>query len=375
MAKGTIKETRPGVWRVRVEAGMDPVTTKRIQLSKVVHGGIRAVQAELGKLQREAHAGRKGRQSASVGELLEQWIHNISPNLSPKTVANYRMRIDRELKPTLGQIPVESLTAKHLDKLYGNLGRAGASVYVVRQVHATIRAALTQAVKWGAVERNVAAMATIPSVPPTPVLAPSAEDVSRIVSLATTKYGRPMGAFFALAAVTGARRGELLGLKFSDIDFVGRVLTIERGVVSTSASGIVVKGTKTGRSRRIAIDELATAFLEAQIAQVRSVADAGFDLVADPFLFPGDPTGAETWHPDWPSHAFRKVADELGLAAHLHQLRHFSATQLIAAGTDIRTVSGRLGHADASVTLRVYSHVLETKDREAAEYMGRLLGS
>ena len=85
MAKGTIKETQPGVWRVRVDAGVDPVTGKRIQLSKVVRGGVRAAEGALRKLHKEAAEGKKGRQSASVGELLDQWLVNAKATLSPKS--------------------------------------------------------------------------------------------------------------------------------------------------------------------------------------------------------------------------------------------------------------------------------------------------
>ncbi|MCL5068121.1 MAG: tyrosine-type recombinase/integrase, partial [Thaumarchaeota archaeon] len=97
---------------------------------------------------------------------------------------------------------------------------------------------------------------------------------------------------------------------------------------------------------------------------------AGFEQVTDPFLFYGSPDGSSPLHPDTPSKYFRKMCDSLGLPYHLHQPRHFTATELIAAGVDIRTVNGRLGHADASVTLRVYTHVLEAQDRATSKYLG-----
>ena len=373
MAKGTIKETQPGVWRVRVDAGVDPVTGKRIQLSKVVRGGVRAAEGALRKLHKEAAEGKKGRQSASVGELLDQWLVNAKATLSPKSVENYALRIEKQLRPTIGHIPVEKLTARHLDQLYRGLADKGASVYVIRQAHATIRAALSQAVRWGEVDRNVALLATVPSIEVTPSTAPSPSDVSQIVSRAEQRYGRPMAAYFALAAVTGARRGEILGLRRNDVDLDNQLVTIRRSVISTTAEGAVVKGTKTGKVRRVALDNLGVQIVKAQLAELDAAVDAGFELVGDPYLFPGDPTGATTWFPDWPTTAFRRVCNDLGMTWHLHQLRHFSATQLIGAGVDVRTVSGRLGHADPAITLRVYSHVIEAKDRDAAAIMGDLL--
>lgn len=180
---------------------------------------------------------------------------------------------------------------------------------------------------------------------------------------------------FALAAVTGARRGELLGLRRSDADLDARLLTMRRSITSTTEDGVIVKGTKTGKIRRVALDDLGVQVIEGQLAELQAAAEAGFDCVADPYLFAGEPSGASTWFPDWPTHAFRKVCDDLGMGWHLHQLRHFTATQLIAAGVDVRTVSGRLGHADPGVTLRVYSHAIEAKDRDAAAIMGGLLTS
>ncbi|MDA8373080.1 MAG: site-specific integrase, partial [Actinomycetota bacterium] len=140
-----------------------------------------------------------------------------------------------------------------------------------------------------------------------------------------------------------------------------------------TADGVIVKGTKSGKVRRVSLDQMGLQMVLARLKDLQASVDAGFDLVDDPYLFAGDPSGGAPWHPDWPTHAFRKSCDDLGMKWHFHQLRHFTATQLIAAGLDVRTVSGRLGHADPSVTLRVYSHVVEAKDREAAAIMGGLL--
>jgi integrase len=97
--------------------------------------------------------------------------------------------------------------------------------------------------------------------------------------------------------------------------------------------------------------------------------------VENPWLFFAEVDGSKPLHPDSISTAFRRITKKLGIdGIHFHSLRHFTATQLIAAGVDIRTVSGRLGHANSAITLRVYSHVLEENDRAASDIMGRLLG-
>ncbi len=375
MGKGTVKEVRPGVWRVRVDAGMDPLTGKRIQVSKVVHGGIRAAEHELKKLAGAAVEGKARRSGSSVETFFRQWIEWRGPSLSPRTVQLYERLVDTVVIPKLGRLNLADLKARDLDRLYRELEQGGKSPYVLRQVHVVIRSALSTAVKWGAVEQNVAKLASQPAVPRKDASAPLPHDVTRIVARAIERFGEPVGAFFALAAVTGARRGELLGLRIGDIDLDARVMTIRRSIVHTAKAGLVVKSTKTGHSRRVALDEAAIAVVLRQVGEVRAAEAAGFSLVEDHYLFAREPTGGVPWHPDWPTHAFRKTCDDLGMTWHLHQLRHFTATQLISAGLDVRTVSGRLGHADPSVTLRVYSHVVESRDRDAAAIMGGLLTS
>ena len=143
----------------------------------------------------------------------------------------------------------------------------------------------------------------------------------------------------------------------------------------SSQRGIEVGPTKTHAERSISLDALAVEVLRQQIASNLEISKGtGLDLPEDPYLFPG-PDLASPLNPDRITGAFRRAATAIGHRdLHFHSLRHFSASQLIAAGVDIRTVSGRLGRSDPSVTLRIYAQLLETKDREAAEITDRLLG-
>lgn len=175
---------------------------------------------------------------------------------------------------------------------------------------------------------------------------------------------------FALCALTGARRGETLALSCSNYDPVMKVLTISKSVGYTPSTGVFIKDTKTHDVRWIGVDETIEGVAVSQIEALQENVGLKFNLVDDPYLSFSAPDGSIPLHPDTPSKFFRKVCDSLGLSYHLHQLQHFTATELIAAGVDIRTVSGRLGHAGPSLTLRVYSHVLEAQDRTASEYLG-----
>jgi integrase len=195
-------------------------------------------------------------------------------------------------------------------------------------------------------------------------------DVQRLV-VEAEKTDTVLAIAVALAAITGARRGELCALRWSDIDWSKRTLTITRSL--TVVNKVVTEGpTKTHQRRDIAIDDALGAFLVRRHVEQRRYAETvGVILAADPFVLSRSADGLEPCLPDGLSHQYQRLANDLGLATHFHELRHFSATTGIAGGADVRTVAGRLGHADPSVTLRVYAHALEARDRDLASMLGR----
>ena len=170
--------------------------------------------------------------------------------------------------------------------------------------------------------------------------------------------------------MTGARRGELCALRWSDVDWERRLLRIARSL--TVIRHAVSEGpTKAHQVRQVAIDDVTGAFLLVRRGQQESyAAQVGVRLCADPYLLSRSADGSGPCLPDGLSHGYERLAKRLGVGGHLRELRHFAATTAIAAGTDVRTVAGRLGHADPSVTLRVYAHVLEARDRELAGVLG-----
>jgi integrase len=183
-----------------------------------------------------------------------------------------------------------------------------------------------------------------------------------------------MAALLFMAAVTGARRGELCALRWSDIDWQAGTVTIARSVYETKGGGWGEKPTKTHASRRIGLDDYALSVLrEYRSAVDDQAAQLDLEVLRDGFIFSRSPVGAEPIRPDVVSKFTKRIADAMGIDTHLHALRHFSATQAIAAGFDPVTVGARLGHADPSITLRVYSHVLEQRDRDRAAALGRTL--
>lgn len=363
---------------VRVYAGRDPATGEKRQISRVVVGSKAAAKRLERLLLEEAAEAKALSTRGSVGHLMEAWLQGMdrmvrAGHRSPRTVQVYRGYVRKRVLPALGAVPLEELTARHLDAFYAALEDDGLSPATIRQVHAIMSAALKQARKWGWVPSNRAEDASPPGLGTRVSAAPTPEQVRAL--LAKAEESNPeLAALLFLAATTGARRGELCGLRWSAVDLDGRALLIDRAVVDLSTEGLSEKGTKTNRARRIALDGASLAVLHRQWdRRVAAAQEAGAALAADPYVFSQAVDGSAPYRPNRVTQAFRKLRDDLGLGVSMHGLRHFMATQAIRAGTDIRTVSGRLGHAQTSTTLNVYAHLVESSDRELADRMGELL--
>jgi integrase len=197
-----------------------------------------------------------------------------------------------------------------------------------------------------------------------------------LIEAAEESRSHVLGAAIALAAVTGCRRGELCGLRWSDLELETGRIWVRRAVKhGLDHRQLVVGPTKTHADRCLTLDPLALAVLMAHRKRVEEeiANQVGTVLPPDAYILSVEPDSAEPLKPDSLGQAFRRVAEQVGVNMRFHDLRHFSATQLIGAGTDVRTVAGRLGHADPSTTLRVYSHAIADRDKAAAQIIGELL--
>jgi integrase len=285
----------------------------------------------------------------------------------------YRDIADRVVVPELGKVKLRALTSRQLDALYAKLTAKGNKATTVRRVHALIGASLHQAEKWDLVDRNVSKRATPPVVHPAQVEAPSPKEVQAILS-AAEKVEPTLATMLLMAALTGARRGELCALRWSDLNVSAGTLTIARSVYESAGGGWNEKGTKTHAVRTIGLDDLSLEALRRHRESVDVLArQLSLDVAPGAFMFSRSPVGLEPIRPDVLTKFTIRMARAAKVDTHLHALRHFSATEAIAAGFDPVTVGGRLGHADPSITLRVYSHVLEQRDRELAAALGKTL--
>ncbi len=372
---------KTAVYELRVSTGRDPVTGKYGQVSRRWPGyaaddpKVDTVDKALAKLVAELEDNRTGRTAGiTVDQLLKKWLKQItSEGRSPTTLREYRRLIDKRIEPALGHLPAAKVTPVELDDFYRGLTDEGLAPASVRQAHAVPRAGFRQGVKWRYLASNPAADASPPKAVSRTVAAPTVAEVQKIIAAADAD-DTDMAALIALAAVTGARRGELCGLRWGDVDWEGLTLTIERSVATMGRGNLVTKDTKTHAARRLALDEFGAETLRRHLAIAEDRArELGVTITDEMPIFTYDLVNPIP--PDTVTHYVKTIAESAGVDTHLHALRHFAATQMIGGGHDVRTVAGRLGHKDASVTLKVYSHALPERDRDAAAFLGRALAA
>ncbi len=381
--KGSKTEIAPGVWRLRVFTGKYRSNGSPILVSRTIRApeakpgaGSRLADRELSKLVTEVSAGKISTTHATVSQLLDRWLEQCElMGHSPWTMKRYRQIGEAVLRPELGHLRLSKLTAQHLDRLYAKLTAKGNKPLTVRRIHTVIGAMLAQGERWDLVSQNVARKARPPAVHAEQIAAPNVDEVRAILSEAE-RMDPTLAALLGLAAVTGARRGELCALRWNDLDWDANTLSLARSIYETAGGGWGEKPTKTHQVRRISLDEFGLTVLRRHRAQVEQLAiSLGLKVPRDTFMFSRSPQGSEPIRPDALTKFATRAAKAAGVDTHMHALRHFTATQAIGAGYDARTVASRLGHADPSITLRVYSHAIEQRDRELAIALGNALAS
>jgi len=340
-------------------------------VNRTVDGTKREAQRELAKLVADVERGALvTSHSGTVSDLVDRWLEAVTPERTPYTIKEYRRLADRAIKPALGAMRLSKLTARQLDDLYASLTAKGLSAASVRRHHALLHAALGRAVKWGLLTSNPADRASPPAVKHALVRAPAVTDVQRLIKAAEDRGDSVLATAIALGAVTGCRRGELCALRWSDVDQQRRALRVARSL-TVIKTAITEGPTKTHSQRHVAIDEALGALLSKRRAEQETYAQQiGAPLVPDAYILSRSADGSVACKPDGLTSAYARVVRSLGLSGHFHELRHFTATEAVASGTDVRTVAGRLGHADPSITLRVYAHALEERDRDLARRLG-----
>ena len=379
---GSIRQRGNESWELRVFVGRDPVTDKKQYLTKTFRGTRKEAERELARLVVQAEDGQFSVRGTgtTVGELCEQWYAHRQGDWSPSTAYNYRRILDLRILPRFGSTPLRKLRTVEIDAWYAELRRNGRrggrplDADTVRRFHNVLHVALKQGVRWGWLTSNPADNATQPRTTKHEVVLPTPAEVLRLVD-ASAEVNWALPYFLRLAAVTGARRGELCALQWKHVDHERRQLMIGRSILQLPAAPLIEKDTKTHATRKISLDVRTLELLrELRETQEARAARFGTTVKDDGYVFSHEIDASQPWRPDYATLAFGRLAKELNLPGlRLHDLRHFVATLMLTGGQDVRTVSGRLGHANAATTLSIYAQFMDAADHKAADLMGRLL--
>jgi integrase len=409
-ARGHIEQLPSGSFRVHVYAGTDPVTGRPRRLRETCPDDATAA-ATLGRLLNEADGGRFPDRAATLGQALDKYLEVADLELSTREA--HRGYIRRTIGPVLGEVRVRKLGADSLDSLYTALkkcsrlcGRlpktehhtAGPHVCdqrcgplrdhrtnrphtcdsrcpvhvckpmrpaTILRIHSIISAALDLAVRYEWTDRNVAKNARPPHPRKREPDPPSPEQAARLLNLVWAE-DEEFGLFLWTAFTTGARRGEVTALRENRFDFIHQQVRVSANYIVKQGARIE-KPPKAGEGRLLSLDLLTCELFSERFQRRRAhAASCGVTVPDDAYAFSPDPAGRTPWNPDTMTHRYRRYARRIGITSSLKELRHYSATQLLTAGTDLNTVAGRLGHAEGSTTLKFYAQFTRPADQLAA---------
>jgi integrase len=299
-----------------------------------------------------------------LGEYLEDWLENTHKNkLRVGTYVNYKKKV-RYIVDGLGDVWLQKLTPEHVQDFLQKKLDEGLSSKTVHEIHGVLRVALKKAVRWGIVSRNVCDLVDPPVIVSREAVPLSVEQARALVKHVR---GHRLEVLLAMAVVTGMRRGELLALHWSDIDFDRRRLLVLHSVDYVAGYGYVVGEPKTTAGKRwISLPAFLVDMLRQHQAQQLELRKAAKKWDDHDLVFPNLSGGY--LHPSHMGDKFRRLLKEAGLPAiHFHDLRHSAATILLCMGVNIKVIQELLGHSDISVTLGVYGHLLPSMQQSAVD--------
>lgn len=256
MAHGSMRQRGKDSWELRVYQGIDSTTRRQRWLTRTVHGSKRFARRQLEDLAAEAGRGRI--RDGTLSDLFEQWFEAASPGWAAPTVAHTRSIIDCHLKPHLGHLYVAKLKTEDIDDFYGYLLRAGGrnggplAPSTITRIHGVLHRALAQAVRWEWLWYNPASNATPPRAGPAEIRPPTPHQVARLLH-AVREIDPPLHCYLRLAVSTGARRSQLLALRWGDVDEERAALAFTRAFVQ-GPDGPTLTWTKTHRTYRVELD-------------------------------------------------------------------------------------------------------------------------
>lgn len=358
-------------WTAIVDLPSDPATGKRRQ-KRITARTKREVELQLAALIQAGQTGYIDAGKVTVREFLDQWLETTAPTISAVTFRRYRDLIRLHISGLIGNTLLGKLTAAEVQRLYANR-LAALSPATVRYIHAVLHHALDDAVKGGLLNRNVTDAVESPKKARREMRVWNAKQVGQVLRAASDDS---LEALWRLAIYTGMRRGELLAVKWSDLDLDGGALFVQRAL-RRGLTARLEEGEPKSRSgrRRIALSTSVVESLKRHRVRQLEYRLATGDAYEDRGYVFANETGGHL-HPNVLYRRYSALIARAEVPAiRFHDLRHTSATLMLAEGVHGKIVQERLGHANIAMTLDLYSHVTADMQRDAAARLEALLGA
>lgn len=372
--EGTLYQDSQGYWVGQVSLGkvLQPDGSYK-RLRKTVRGASKAdVKAKLDSLKAQVPAGITELSNQTTGEFLNRWLEGAVKNRNKlRTYHTYKDVVDRHVIPHLGQVPLTKLTTQHVWQWLSTLESAGVRAPSRKSAFVVFRTAINQAIADRLLTVSPIPSKAVPRVERREMSYWTPQQAKAFLDVARKHELYPL---FALAIGTGMRQGELLALRWEDLDLGAAgtgVVSLQKNLAEHQGKILGVFDLKTKKSRRrIALHETVVAALLTH--RNKLLKEKGLPLPQYVFL-----TGNGTHYlKSNLTKVYKRLIKEANVPEiRFHDLRHTSTTMALASGSDIKTVSARLGHSQISLTLDTYAHVLDSMDRGAADGIAGLLAN
>lgn len=379
-------ERPDGSWQICVSDGRRPDGSRR-RIYKTCATKSEA-KRELAKMLAAKYEGKLvERSGATIAAFLDDYLDHHS-DVAPRTLERWRSLARLQINPHIGGIRLQNLKPSHLMQLYAALAKEhkdgektkrGLAAATIRQVHAVIHLVLAYAVTDGILSSNPASAIPRARKPRVSRYEVTPPDATAIATLLDALRGTPLYTLVLLASLTGMRRGELLALRWANVDLEHKRLTLCESLGEADGA-TYVKKPKSGKVRTIVLDDTLCEALEAhrrEQARMR-LNTLVFPSPEDRVTHDRDGTttivrAGSRWLPSVVSGKFKRAARRAGTPMRFHDLRHACASMMVAAGAHPKAVSDRLGHSGIAITMNLYSHLMDRQREEAAVMLGNML--
>ena len=375
MATGNIRERRRTngemSYEITVEGERDAFTGQRNRVYKTVRGSKKEANAIMRQMMADMDRGIAIRKCPKkISEWMDEWLELYIPNVEETTRVGYKTKVRNYIKPYLGDIYVQSLRTPHVQRMVNDMLARGLSPKNIRDTYNNINAAMKKALVLRMIPYNPCEGVVLPKLKRYKAKVYNINMIHQVLGVAE---GTDMYLPILLCTTAGLRRGELLALRWEDIDFQNNILKVRNNLVRGEKDYIIKEPKSESGIRDIHIGSEVVSYLKKERAKyVTDMMNYGIGFRNYGFVirqYDGSPL-----KPDSMSRKWRRFLGTNNLPPiRFHDLRHSHATALIQAGVSPKVVQERLGHSDVQITLNTYTHVLPEMDIEAAETLDRII--